>query len=304
MDLDRAVSAEIEGGGCRSGSQDRWIAEIKYEQSVKDGMSSFKARCDDLQQVWKDAVDLDVQRRNRTKQVLLSFLPRRRRLFLRMLEVYDPAVTKMHDDRLGRDKIDYELNQVLEKLSRRNISKRNRSSIMNRSRTWISGGDATPASNPLPEFNQFHSQHVVDRKVLEVKTGAWSPWKVAIGVVTVDDYLHIIVCEEENLPENTTNSAESFNAESQLESALAEKLNGTPPELTVALFECRSSILPGKDEIELAIEGSSTLQKMLKKKVHLRLSSARDTAAWYEAHRSKFLRPSDGISPGAFVAKV
>lgn len=262
--------------------EDRWLAEVTYKNCVKHGMSFVKDRLHSLKQAIDDVVSLDSQRLTRTKQILLSFLPRRRRLFLRVHESFQSTADKLNDERQGMEEVESQLDKVLEQLSRRNLSKRNRSSIMNRSRTWNMGaGDSgspqnrSEATPTLPECNMLESSHILERKAVEVKMGAKGEWQLALALLTDDKYLHVLVYDSE-LPTDLE--------ESQAETVLALKLKGKLPNLSVSRLDCNASLVPNKDHIELLVEGSSPLQKMLKRKVFLRLSSPSETSSWFDAH--------------------
>jgi hypothetical protein len=265
------------------GNEDHWLAEASYRNTVRDGSALFKTRYEGLMKVCDGIVSLDEERRNRTKEILLSFLPRKRRLFLRVLEAYEPTVSSLEGGRLGQDEIHVELDQVLEQFTRQSLVKQNRgrSSILNRSRTNKLDLKVELDLTAVEKNSLFESIHVDEIRAVEAKNSFKEPWRLSLAILTLDGFLHIFYCD---LPESQLQ--EFLESKKRAEVFLASKCEGRMPEVSLPLFDCRSSMSDNKEFIQITTDGSSPLQKMLKRKVCVRLNSPMETIRWFEAHEA------------------
>jgi len=259
---------------------DDWLMESQYKRAANFGTSVFRKTCEELKRVVVDIVKLDAERRNRTKEIILSFLPRRRRLCLRILEVFDPASSRLEEGRVDKDETEKELEKALENLSRNNLSKhmRGRSSIMNRSRTFkVDFNKGSPIDlSPVKKQGMFENLTLKEVKALEMKSGSKASWQTAVAVITVDKYLHVLTCESDSINESGNTG--------KTEKELIAKVEGRKPDLSLSLKECSSRLASGREHIEFTLDGHNALQKMLKRKVLLRLPTPKATSQWFEAN--------------------
>jgi len=261
------------GNVVKARKEDHWLAEASYKNAVKQGMALWRAQCQDLEQLCRDTISLDAQRRTRTKEILLSFLPRRRRIFLRILELIQPAATGLELERTGRDEIDQALELALQRFSRETLSnyKRNRSSILNRSRIFKLGVQDDSWMEIPPERNLFKSDLVKTVQPLDYKAGSGkTPWQLALAVTTVDGSLHLFVCDHEEVTE------EELKDPTLMKDILEESL----PVESIYLADCTCS--RDQEQVELILEGDSPLQKVLRRKIWLRFQSAQHSRDWVE----------------------
>jgi len=261
------------GNVVKARKEDHWLAEASYKNAVKQGMALWRAQCQDLEQLCRDTISLDAQRRTRTKEILLSFLPRRRRIFLRILELIQPAATGLELERTGRDEIDQALELALQRFSRETLSnyKRNRSSILNRSRIFKLGVQDDSWMEIPPERNLFKSDLVKTVQPLDYKAGSGkTPWQLALAVTTVDGSLHLFVWDHEEVTE------EELKDPTLMKDILEESL----PVESIYLADCTCS--RDQEQVELILEGDSPLQKVLRRKIWLRFQSAQHSRDWVE----------------------
>jgi hypothetical protein len=276
------------------GSEDRWLAEASYRNTVREATAVFKKNYAELMKVCDGIISMDEDRRNRTKEVLLSFLPRKRRLFLRALEAFQPAVSTLEYGRLGLDEISAGLDQAIEHMTRQSLAKqqRSRSGILNRSLTNKLDLNVELDLTAVAENNLFDSLHVKELRAIEAKGGSKEPWQLSLAVLTHDGFLHVVYCD---LPESQLQEFQE--SQDRAEVFLASKCHGRMPDLSLPLFDCRSSLSANKDWIEIVVDGGSPLQKMLKRKVCIRLSNAVDTTKWFEANDAFWSRQGEETSP-------
>jgi len=247
-------------------------------------MSCFKARCGELQSIGREVIKLDATRRSRMKEILLSFIPRRRRLFLKTAEACDPAVTSLEnaqDKRQERRDIETALDDMLEKLSERCASgkKERRASVGKTSSRTIKQLDLlfSPSTevNNLQARSPFESMHVRELKAVEVKSGAKSSWRLALTVITEDSFMHILPCSLKR------GDLQGDDFKKKPERLMASKLTGVVPSLSFALSTCAMSMPPAAEEenrIDFSLPSDSRMLSM-------RLSNRNATLDWYEAHK-------------------
>lgn len=286
--LDRfdAIINRIENEGMRNYG-DLWLAEVSYKNAVTHASLLWKVQSKGLKNLFEDTIHFDDERRNRTKEIILSFLPRQRRIFLRSVEVLDGMESELESGLQDKHQIDEQLDKALQELGRKTINTRNRSSIMNRSRfKKINFDDRSDIDSPR-DCDLFESALVEKLSVLEVKRGAKPPWQVALAVTTVDKYLHLFLCNDD------TCDMEKFKVKNLcLEETLKSEFKGSTPDVSVFLPECSCAVPSSKAHIELSFTGDGRIQTMLKRttKLYLRLSSPSETSKWFEGHE-KWSRP-------------
>jgi hypothetical protein len=246
-------------------------------------------------------IALDEDRRSRTKEILLSFLPRRRRVFLRVLEATQPAIDSLEEGRLGRDEINTELDLVIEQMARLSLSKqkRSRSSILNRSLTTKLDLKVEIDLSTITASNHFSSSHVKELRAIEARTSSKADWQLSLAVMTHEGFLHILYCD---LPESQLK--EFMESKQRAEGFLSTKCEGRTPDISLPLCECRSNMSSKKEHIEITLDGQSPFQKMMKRKVFIRLGTPLETSRWFEAHDAFWGRQGEEASSVPRVSRV
>lgn len=268
---------------------------------MREGSALFKAHYTELMKICDGIISIDEERRSRTKEILLSVLPRRRRLFLRVLETAQPSLSVLEGGRLGREEVGAEVDRALEYLARQGLAKqkKSRSSILNRSLSNKLDLKVELDLTPLEKNNLFDSTHVKEIRAVEAKSGSKSDWQLSLAILTHDSFLHIVYCD---LPESELQ--EFLASQSRAEVFLATKCEGRMPEITLPLSECQSSMSADREHIQITSDGSSPLQKMLKRKVFVRLSTPLETSRWFEAHEAFWSRQGEETPSVPQVSRV
>jgi hypothetical protein len=295
--FDTAAASAVSASKKQPREYDRWLSEASYKYTIKNGTSFWKARHKAMKNIFADVITLDAHRRNRTKEILLSILPRRRTIILRIMETMNPPTANDVDNpQLGMDAIGDEIEKALQQLSLTNLSnyKPNRSSIMNRSRTLnLIEPNAAVIMQPLETRNLFESHLVHSIKTVHIRItgkGDWligkGDWLLGLVVITVDDYLHVIVGDD-----GTTIKAVDFEGDSnEAELFLKMKLNIVQPKVSISLIECKCSLTPDHSYIDLMSKVNPLWGGQ--SKVQIRLFSPAETFDWYEAKLDRWSAPS------------
>jgi hypothetical protein len=302
---DRFEGAEMGGMSKNSSDKpvgDRWLAEASYKNTVTCCMTTWKGQYKLMTNLYDAITEMDAQRRTRTKEVLLSFIPRRRKVFARAIEIMEPTKSKLQEGRQAHDVHELDVDMAIKHLSRVNLSmKPNRSSIMNRSRTFESDISAPIDLKSLISRNLFESHHVKALQAIEFQSENKSIYEVGLAVITTDDFLHVVGRDADS---EVILKAESFYGDTrQAEIQLKEKLNGSIPRLSVFLPECRSSIAHDYSCIEFVTE-RNPLYQAFKGKASIRLFSPRETYQWWKTQLEPWvqLQEKAAASQGSFRA--
>jgi hypothetical protein len=227
-------------------------------------MAVWTRRCKELELLCDDVVELDVQRRLRTKEILLSFLPRRRRVFIRMLEAVSPVGSHLEETRVGLDGFDSVLDNELQHLSRQSMAGQlmNRSSIMNRSRSTRLDLEEILVKTP-PPHDMWKCKLLVEYQPVELKTTARSPWQPGVAATTLDGFVHLFLSDQNE-------------GEPSIEDVAL-------PVESVCLARCDPKVYA--DTVEFTPGGDSALHKVLgQRKISVRFKSVHHSKDWFRQH--------------------
>jgi hypothetical protein len=244
----------------------------------------------ELRVVYDRITSLTEEAHRRSKQTLLGFLPKRRRLLLRVSDVWKPALDTVKNRQVPVDKVEASITETLEQLSRTNLSKNHsrRSSIMNRSRSKQSAA----AGAPLPVVTEpeafrgrvVESLLVKERMVVEAKAGNWSSWRRSFAVITVDGYLHIFPAIDPvsaGREEEGGSLADNGIAQAKLtkvsEWARDLEMNYRPPVVSLRLSRCAWVRDNDNKQLDISLgsdsHGSLASKMFQHRRVSIRLSS-------------------------------
>jgi hypothetical protein len=257
---------------------DRWLAEASYKNNVKSGMADWKCNFTQMAELFHDLIALDSHRRTRTKEALLSFIPRRRKILLRISELIAPSKTDLENGRSTRDEYEQEIEKALQQLSRVNLAmKPNRSSIMNRSRTSDIDIGSPVDLQPLAERNLFDNHRVIGIKAIEFQRSDKSLFEIGLAVTTSDGFLHIVGGDAYS---DVVLTAASFHGDAkQAEIELKDKFNNRLPAFSLFLSECQYWLADDNFRIKISVKRKSA--RPVEEKVTLRLFSPRETFQWW-----------------------
>jgi hypothetical protein len=268
------ISAEAEEQKDKSMRTDRWLLESTYKSSVRILLSQWKIRSEDMKSLYHSILDLDVWRRNRLQQILLTFLPKRRRLFLRIQQTLEPGVDALESGRIDLTQADEQLEDTVERLSRQRISKRNmhRSNIMNRSRSRQPTLDER-FEEDKPELNVdvLDSPFIEQTKVVEAKLPASGDWQIGVVICTLDQTMHLFVL------------AKGSEGDLSLPTASPQEVmrllppDSMAPALTAHLPTCRFKLSSDVSFVDVTPEKT-------KRPVSLRMINSAEVIAWHDQY--------------------
>lgn len=177
---------------------DRWLLEVNYSNAMTAFVGEWKHLNVELKSLAHDISTFDREARFQFKALLLNFLPRRRRLVMRIQEIFDLVAIPMCDQ-ICQQSVDRDIEEAIEKLSRSRLrrSYSHRSSILNRSQSSVRfhaglEGMMHPEKPDMSPFDvdPFNSIHILESHVMSVRLLPDKVCNLAIGVVT-DQYLHV-----------------------------------------------------------------------------------------------------------------
>lgn len=250
--------------------------EASYKTATTMTLAAFELRCRHLKLVQEQVLQLAEYSRDRLKEGLLTFLPRRRRFFLRVPEALEACVVTLQDGRINRVGVDKDITQVLADLAVANLkrAKMHQSSIMNRSFSKQPDLSAMTHDATILQGGVFSSPLVQDLKVFEIRRGrSWSNWKLALGAFTAGNYLHLFNVHDDTMAINLGNAT--------VDEAVS-RVNSKTPDLTLLLSQCECSLDGAKMHVDVEMKKEGALQSLFhsKSKVSLRLSTFAETSTW------------------------
>jgi hypothetical protein len=287
--IDCFEAAEAEHTDGEAARSDRWLNEATYKITVNSGMACWKRNYLRMTELYDDIIGLDSQRRTRTKEILLSFIPRRRKIFLRSLELIGPARVELEKGRLPRDTHEQEIERSLQQLSRVKLSmKPNRSSIMNRSRTFESDIGSPIDIQPLSNRNLFDSHRILEIKAVEFQSRDRSVFQVGLAVATTDDFLHILGGDVDS--DTILNAASFYGDTKQAEIQLKDAYSGCLPTFSFYLPDSIYSLADDNSRIEITTKKHQLMGA--DERVSLRLFSPRETSQWWRERLESWAKES------------
>jgi hypothetical protein len=252
---------------------DHWLTEASYKSAVVMILCGWESQCQELKLVYQKTLLLDEYRRDTMRQILLTFLPRRRRFFLRITEALDVSFVTLEVGRVSRDDVDAEIEKVIGELSRTNLKREHlhHSSIMNRSSSKQPDLKVPSMSidGDLLQGGIFKSKKILDMKVFEVRTRQWAPWKLTLGVFTVGNYFHLYDVHDNSMEINLGNAT--------VEEALS-RVKSTRPDMSLILTNCNCQHDSSKAFVDISTGADSGFQKIFKRKISVRMSTFAETS--------------------------
>jgi hypothetical protein len=238
-------------------------------------LCAWEIRCRNLKLVYEQAFQLAEYSRDRLKESLLAFLPRRRRFFLRVPEALEASALMLDHGRTNRDQTDANIEEIFRQLSLSNLKKENmhQSSIMNRSRGKQPDLKAWSDKAEIMKGGAFESKLVLDVKVFEVKKGrSWSYWKLTLGVFTAGNYLHLFDVHDDSMQVNLGNATVE---------EVVSRVKSTTPDLSLVLTYCDCTLDCSKLHVDISpAADAGKFQLLIQRKISLRLSTFAETSTW------------------------
>jgi hypothetical protein len=181
--------------------EDGWLVEMYYRSAVNYQHAVFRAAEEELTRMTKQIADLEEERFGKLHQVLLSFVPRQRRLFNALPEEFKGVLDNLVGLRIDEDTLQSLIDEMIKERSYDHLKRgaSHRSSIMNRSRLNTDNEEAELEKIESLFGNPFSSPMVLLSKVvcLQFRGIVNATWKEALAVVTLDGNIVILTLPED-----------------------------------------------------------------------------------------------------------
>lgn len=186
--------------------EDGWLVEMYYRSAVAYQQAVFGIAENELGNLAKRTTSLEEQRFRRLHQLLLSFVPRQRRLFKALPENLKGVLDDLVGLRIDEDTLQTIIDESIRDRSHDHLKRgaSHRSSIMNRSRIKKANeAEETEIEKIESTFGDpFKSSIVLLSKVVELQPGGIrsmvnTSWSAALVVVTAEGNMHVFILPEE-----------------------------------------------------------------------------------------------------------
>lgn len=261
--------------------KDRWLLESRYRNAAYVGLLIWKENRRDYQKIYAEIIQLDDDRKSGMKQLLLSFLPRRKKLMDSAHCALTAGTVSLDEPNKSRRKETDEIECVLKGLSLPSSTTKEQFGSIQKVAVWDEGKGKVNCYLKAPGLELWESPYVKERRLVELKLGRG--WKTAISVITLDNYLHVFVAAVDS---KTAESSVSGIYDANLQE-VALNLKVPVPEFSVKLAEFDITIMPDATVIELLRRGRSKLFRKRDDQIMLRLESDDAAADW--VHCVRFL---------------
>jgi hypothetical protein len=257
---------------------DRWLYESRYRHAAHLGLLTWKESRKECQQIYAKVIELNDERKNRLNEVLLSFLPRRKKLLKIVFGALMSGSEALEEGRISKSKENRAIDKAIEK---------NAEQALNDQPSPVGVTSVLPPTSTVPgkisNRDIWSSSFLKDRRLLEVKV-AKDTWKPAIAIITLDDMLQVIVVGD--VPSDPTLPTEERPTLLSVTQGLSEI--PVPPEYSVPLadFDVHLSTAD-MTEVELVRRSRSKLFRKRDDQITVRLSTVPEAAKWV---RSKLPR--------------
>lgn len=248
------------------GMRDRWLFETRYRNAAKLGLLTWKENRRDCQKLYAEIIRFDDDRKSRLKEIMLSFLPRRKRLMDSAHGALMLGSDALDTGKPSKSKGFKEIERALAKIM-----------------ITIPSNTKLVRTKYLGEMNQndakdkdysaglckdlWESSYVKERQLVRLKSG--KVWKTAVCVTTHDNYMHIFV-------------ASVADSDKTLQ-AVTQSLLTPVTEHSVKLAEFDVAILPDLTEIELLRRGRSVIFRKRDDHIVLKMDAADVAKGWVES---------------------
>jgi hypothetical protein len=200
---------------------DRWLLEAQYRNAAHVGVLIWKENRRKLQAIYKEIVELDMERSRRMRQLLLSFLPKRRKFMESAHSSLLPGAQDLAKAKIDSQKESEAIEKTIEAIAMTAIQNCGDVSAL---------ADEGDFEAPGSEWN---SPFVKETFIFNFKVDL--EWKLSVAVVTVDDFLHIFVLTDEDL---CILGDKSFSVEEALPC-----VKMSSPTVSISLEECEVDFL-------------------------------------------------------------
>ena len=290
--------------------EDGWLVEMYYRCAVLYQQDVFAAAEDELTNMTRRIADLEENRFGRLHELLLSFVPRQRRLFSALPEQFKGVLDDLVGLRIDEDTLQTLMDEMIKERSYDHLKRgaSHRSSIMNRSRLNTDNEETEVEKIESRFGDPFKSPMIVLSKVagLQIRGLVNASWKEVLVVVTLEGNLVVLTLPDDFKIGSTPKEAFQSLHPAQVFGAVEkwtrsnEIAKNLTPTLVLSLTHCRFSI-PNKNQanqLQIVEEargtdngtGTGRLMRAVRaaadspfsKKCTLRLLSASETTDWLQ----------------------
>mmetsp|Transcript_20583 Transcript_20583/g.43129 ORF Transcript_20583/g.43129 Transcript_20583/m.43129 type:complete len:763 (-) Transcript_20583:40-2328(-) len=256
---------------------DRWLRELAYRRLIVVEKTSIKSK---LQPILNSVGELEKHCEERIHEVLLSFMPKHRRLFLRTRELFDPAIDTLEAGIIERDVIEQTVEKEATPVKEDDLSQPPPSTNGSFSFMSVLGSAKSPEAEKAKQDMELEadmtklgsllqSVHIYEVQIVSFRV-EFDTWVTSFCVITHQQFMHFF-------PLLPGTDFEGLRKEAQpaLASAcVAAWEKGSTPLLSVRLTSCSYGVSPDGSFIELVIATPP------RKKIGLRVGSPEECAEW------------------------
>ena len=290
--------------------EDGWLVEMYYRSAVIYQQSVFAAAEDELTNMTRRIADLEEKRFGKLHQLLLSFVPRQRRLFSALPEQFKGVLDDLVGLRIDEDTLQTLMDEMIKERSYDHLKRgaSHRSSIMNRSRLNTDNEETEMERIESRFGDPFKSPMIVLSKVvgLQIRGLVNASWKEVLVVVTLEGNLVVLTLPDDLksgstpmeafrslCPTQAFGAVENWTGDNEIAKSLS-------PTMILSLPHCRFSIPNKNQPSQLQVleeprgtmhgSGAGRLMRAVRaaadspfsKKCTFRLSSGSETADWMQ----------------------
>lgn len=177
--------------------EDGWLVEMYYRSAVAYQQAVYGVAANEFGNLGKRITTLEEHRFRKLQELMLAFVPRQRRLLIKLPENFKNVLDDLVGLRIDEESLQAIIDNSIRDRSRDHLKRgaSHRSAIMNRSK--ISKTDDGELERIEMAFgNPFESSWVLTSKVVELQTGGImsmvnTSWKAALVVVTSEGNMHV-----------------------------------------------------------------------------------------------------------------
>ena len=268
----KEVMRDVEGEEAGA-PMDRWLAEFQYRNAAQLGLLMWKENRRDYQKVYTDVIELDNYRQQRMKQILLSFLSKRRRLVGSAHGALMPGAVTLKAGMKSKKNEDNDIEKELAKLLPPGPAQKP-------SLNQVGKVSSCDAEDPLGD-DKFVSTYVADRRVFSLKVG--KDWKPAVSVKTLDQYIHFFVAGD--VATESSCSSNRFEEGPVTVLDVTRSITSPVPEFSIKPTD-EFDMKVKHDTVELLRTGRSKIFRKREDNIQIKFASVREASQWVESLRT------------------
>jgi hypothetical protein len=247
------------------------LYESRYRHAAHLGLLTWKDSRKEYQQIYAKVIELNDERKSRLNEVLLSFLPRRKKLLKSVYVALMSGSEALEEGRISKSRENRAIEKAIEK---------NAVQALNDQPSPLCLTSVLPPTSNVPgkisNRDIWSSSFLKDRRLLEVKV-AKDTWKSAIALITLDDMLQIILVGD--LTADLTLPSDQRPTLLSVTQGLTEI--PVPPEYSIPLADFDANLSSvDMTEVELVRRTRSKLFRKRDDQITVRLSTVPEAAKW------------------------